>query len=365
MKAERAPLALACACALAWAGAVPAHAYIESLYPLQQFIAESDVIAEGVIEKTDAKRSLCTVRITRSIKGRCHYEVFRINLGTGQEWHPDAVLPHLVVGAPAVIFYNAECRAELYLNRFFLQLSGDPSQPVERAWWTFTHIEVHCNRTYNGTTEELSRLLHDVQAGRAVAPPPDTQAPVITKESIRALPRWGEPATAPSLPAPFIKRDPRIPRRSREPENPPGLERGLVFQYYEGRWSGIPNYDALTPAASGVTERFDLSRRKRDQSYAIRFTGYIEIPREGTYHFYTVSREGSKLLIGKEAVVSNDGLQAPFEACGDAVLKAGRHAIALQFYQSQGTGALDVYWEGPDLPKQPVPASALSHTPSP
>jgi len=65
------------------AGTVPAAAYIETLYPLQQFIAESEVIAEGVVEKVDAKRSLCTVRITKSIKGKCHYELVRLNIGAG------------------------------------------------------------------------------------------------------------------------------------------------------------------------------------------------------------------------------------------------------------------------------------------
>src|SRR6185436_4973453 len=214
--------------------AFPAAAYIETLYPLQQFIAESEVIAEGVIEKVDAKRSLCHVRITKSLKGRCHYEIVRLNIGAGQEWHPEAVMPHLVVGAPAVIFYNAERKAEIYVNRFFLQLSGDAHQAPEKAWWTFTHIEVHCNRTFNGTTEELAKLLGEVDAGRAKPPAPDPKTPPITKDTFKALPIWGQAVDPDKLPAPFVRRGAAPAPRAREPENPSGLEKGVAFQYFEG-----------------------------------------------------------------------------------------------------------------------------------
>jgi hypothetical protein len=347
------------------AGAAPAAAYIESLYPLGQFIAESDVIAEGVVEKVDAKRSLCTVRITKSIKGRCHYEVLRLNIGPGQEWHPEAVMAQLVPGAPAVIFYNAERRAEIYMNRYFLQLYGDPTQPAEKAWWTFTHIEVHCNRTFNGTTEELSKLLSDIEAGKTKPPPADPRVPVITREAFRALPAWGQSVDPGKLPAPFVRRDPLHAPKSRAPENPPGLEKGLAFQYFEGTWEGLPDFDAIKPAASGVAEQFDLSRRKRDAQYGLRFSGFIEIPREGSYRFTTRSDDGSKLLIGKEEVVVNDGVHLARESAGEIVLKAGKHAITLLFFQKSGEATLEVLWEGPDLPKQKVPAAALSHHPAP
>jgi len=356
--------ALALASALL-AGALPAAAYIEALYPLQQFIAESEVIAEGVIEKVDAKRSLCNVRITKSIKGRCHYELVRLNIGVGQEWHPGAVMPQLVVGAPAVIFYNAERRAEIYVNRFFLQLSGDAGQPADKAWWSFNHIEVHCNRTFNGSAEELSKLLVDVQAGKSKPPPADPKAPVITKETFLALPVWGSRVDPDKLPAPFVRHDPTRPRKSRDPENPLGLEKGVAFQYYEGTWEGLPDFDALKPAASGVVEQFDLSKRKRDEQYGLRFSGFIDIPRDGSYRFFTTSDDGSKLMIGKEEVVSNDGVHTPRETAGEILLKAGKHAVTLLFFQNGGGATLEVLWEGPDLPKQKVPAAALSHSPAP
>ncbi len=341
------------------AGAFPAAAYIDSLYPLQQFIAESEVIAEGVIEKVDAKRNICTVRVTKSIKGRCHYELLRLNIGVGQEWHPEAVMTQLVAGAPAVIFYNAERRAEMYLNRFFLQFSGDASQPPEKAWWSFTHVEVHCNRTFNGTTEELAKLLVDIQAGTAKPPSADAKLPPITKDAFRALPAWGQAVDPAKLPAAFVRHDPAKPRKSRDPENPTGLEKGLSFQYFEGTWDGWPDLDVIKPVASGVAERFDLSTRKRDQNYALRFAGFIDIPREGNYRFTITSDDAARLMIGNEVVASGAK-----ETTGDIQLKPGKHALMLLFNQKTGEATLEVSWEGPDLPRQKVPAAALSHKPT-
>lgn len=340
-------------------------AYIDTLYPLQQFISESEIIAEGVIEKTDAKKGVSFVRVTRSIKGKCPYDLLRLNVGVGQEWHPEVVLPHLVVGAPAVIFTNADRRAEIYVNRFFLQVHGDAGQPPDKAWWSFTHIEIHCSRTFNGTVEELSKILVDVQAGKIKPPPADPKAPPITRDAVKSLPVWGQAVDPEKLPAPFVRRDPTRPRKSRDPENPQGLEKGLAFQYFEGTWDTLPDFAALKAAASGVSDQFDLSTRRRNEQYALRFTGFIDIPREGAYVFHTRSDDGTRLRIGNEEVVTNDGVHGEKEASGEIALKAGRHAITLLYFQNSGPSLLEVWWEGPDLPKQKVPAAALTHIPAP
>src|SRR5437764_11739346 len=104
------------AAAILFAGIGTASAYIESLYPLAQFLSESEGIAEGTIEKVDVKNKTCFVRISRSLKGKCRYEIVRMNIGSGQEWHPDVVMKHLIVGAPALMFYT-QGRAEIYVNR--------------------------------------------------------------------------------------------------------------------------------------------------------------------------------------------------------------------------------------------------------
>jgi hypothetical protein len=339
-----------------------ADAYIEALYPLQQFIVESEVIAEGVIDKVDAKTKTCMVKVKKSIKGKCAYELIRINVGGAQEWHADAVMPHLVAGAPAVIFYNAERRAEVYVNRFFVQLYGDPEAAPDKAWWNLTHIEIHCNRTFNGTATELIKVLNDVLSGKSKGLSPDPKLPEITPEAVKALPVWGKAADASKLPPPFLRREKKT-LTPRSPENPAGLEKGIAYEYFEfdDDQERVPDFETLKKVDSGFAERIDLSKKKRDVKFAFRFSGFIDVPKEGTYTFFSTSDDGSKVLIGKEEAVWADGSHGAIELSGDIALKAGKHAITILYYQNGDEAVLEVSWEGPGLKKQKIGPETLFH----
>ena len=47
------------------------------------------------------------------------------------------------------------------------------------------------------------------------------------------------------------------------------------YEYYEGDWSVLPNFDALTPVTTGTVPTFDISVRLRDSQYGFRFTGTV------------------------------------------------------------------------------------------
>ncbi|ADB40331.1 NPCBM/NEW2 domain-containing protein [Spirosoma linguale] len=145
----------------------------------------------------------------------------------------------------------------------------------------------------------------------------------------------------------------------REPENPANAVAGLDYQYYEGYWNNLPDMASLTPVKSGIVARVDLSVRNRSEQYALRYKGYIDIPADGSYTFYTASDDGSKLLIGTTEVVANDGVHGVIEKSGVIGLKAGRHAITLLYFQAGGGQSMTVSYEGPGLSKREVPASAF------
>ena len=144
----------------------------------------------------------------------------------------------------------------------------------------------------------------------------------------------------------------------REPENPANTTGGIDYKYYEGSWNALPNFDALTPVKSGVSSDVNLSVRNRDQNYGLRYTGYVSVPADGTYTFYTSSDDGSKLLIGTTEVVNNDGNHGTQERSGTIGLKAGVHALTILFYQGGSEQALTVSYSGPNLSKQVIPTSA-------
>ncbi|ARK09617.1 PA14 domain-containing protein [Fibrella sp. ES10-3-2-2] len=145
----------------------------------------------------------------------------------------------------------------------------------------------------------------------------------------------------------------------REPENPANAVAGLNFGYYEGSWNVLPNFSALTPIKAGNNAVPDLSVRLKDEGYGLLYSGYITVPTDGVYTFYTNSDDGSKLLIGNTVVVDNDGSHAEQERWGTIGLKAGTHAISIPYYQGGGGQALTVSYSGPDITKQVLPGSAL------
>jgi glucose/arabinose dehydrogenase/regulation of enolase protein 1 (concanavalin A-like superfamily) len=145
----------------------------------------------------------------------------------------------------------------------------------------------------------------------------------------------------------------------RPPENPAGLVKGLGYQAYEGHWQALPDFDALRPVKTDVTDTFDVGVRSRGDSFALRFTGYLEVPADGLYTFYTSSDDGSRLYIGGTLVVDNDGLHAPREQSGSIGLQAGKHAITVTMFDASFGEALTVSYSGPGLDKRPIPDTAL------
>ncbi|MBC3788558.1 glucose/arabinose dehydrogenase, partial [Spirosoma sp. LMG 31448] len=122
----------------------------------------------------------------------------------------------------------------------------------------------------------------------------------------------------------------------RDPENPANALAGLNYQYYEGGWNNLPNFPALIPNKTGTASTIDLAPRSRDENYALRFEGYINVPTDGQYTFYTTSDDGSKLYIGSTQVVDNDGPHGDQERSGTIGLKAGKHAMSVAVFQGSG-----------------------------
>ena len=139
-----------------------------------------------------------------------------------------------------------------------------------------------------------------------------------------------------------------------------GLVNGLNYSAYSGDWEKLPDFDAMQPIESGKAAMFSAAAcKQKTDEYGLKFTGYIEVPADGTYTFYTKSDDGSRLWIGHRLVVDNDGLHGATEASGPISLEAGKHRITVEFFERRGDESLVVSYEGPDLQKQEVPASAL------
>ena len=155
--------------------------------------------------------------------------------------------------------------------------------------------------------------------------------------------------------AKFISKSPR------EPDKPRGTTRGLEYGYYEGNWGRIPDFAKLKPVRTGQAKAFSLKEiRHREDGWGARFAGYLKVGRAGGYTFFLRSDDGSRLSIGDQVIVDNDGAHdALAEKSGSVMLQKGFHRITLDYFQERGEAELEVRYEEPGARKRPIPSSAL------
>ena len=136
------------------------------------------------------------------------------------------------------------------------------------------------------------------------------------------------------------------------------LRQGVRYAYYEGEWDRLPEFSKLKAKKKGVGE-LNLEDRDRDEYYGFRFIGYIEIPEDGVYHFYTVSDDGSRLSIDSQLVVDNDGLRGRQEREGQMALQKGYHSIEVTYFERTGGSDLELKWGRDGVKKVAIPMSVL------
>ncbi|MBD3314536.1 MAG: PKD domain-containing protein [Chitinivibrionales bacterium] len=127
---------------------------------------------------------------------------------------------------------------------------------------------------------------------------------------------------------------------------PGATANGVAYEYFEGVWMNLPDFDALTSSSSGTMSNFSIDSWS-SSGFGVAFTAYVFIVQDGNYTFYTSSNDGTKLYIDNTLVVDNDGQHTATEESGVIALTEGYHPIALDYFQNGGTTALDVSYEGP------------------
>lgn len=134
-----------------------------------------------------------------------------------------------------------------------------------------------------------------------------------------------------------------------------GAKNGIRYEYFEGQWDSIPDFEKLNAVRGGTLTNFDLPPQRALVNYGVDYFGYVRMLKDGVYLFYAASDDGSKVYIGDKLVVNNDGLHAAVEKEGIIALKAGYHPIRVEFFQRGGADSLGVFYASPDIEKQSIP----------
>jgi hypothetical protein len=82
----------------------------------------------------------------------------------------------------------------------------------------------------------------------------------------------------------------------------------------------------------------------RKENFAIRYEAPLIVTAEADYDFRLVADDGANLLIDNTPIVDNDGAKtAPAEKTGPVHLVAGTHLITVDYFQTTGNVALQLF----------------------
>jgi hypothetical protein len=137
------------------------------------------------------------------------------------------------------------------------------------------------------------------------------------------------------------------------------LQSGLKCRYYEAACQNLPDFSTLQPFLEANMLKVSVPEFARDEDIGLVFTGCLYVPQDGLYTFYLWSDDGSALYFGDEKVIDNDGLHSKTSESADVALAEGLHPMTVTFFQHLGGIALELWWEGPGIELQPVPAASL------
>ena len=140
---------------------------------------------------------------------------------------------------------------------------------------------------------------------------------------------------------------------------------GVQWKAYEGNYPWVPDLETLPAVARGAADAPGLQKRTRDNDIGMLYTGYLEIPKDGSYTFYLTVDTGALLRIHDATVIDADyGYAGGKELSATIRLQAGLHPFRLYYARrDQGKPLLNLFWSGPGIDKEAVPADAYQRSP--
>jgi hypothetical protein len=202
------------------------------------------------------------------------------------------------------------------------------------------------------------RIVYTLDGSEPNAQSPVYQGPILLRASTELKARLldAEGLMTETLSRRYEKVAPLLPAKVKKPKP------GLAYQYFEGNFERLPDFSQLSPLKTGVASDFDVATAaERIDHYAFVYEGYIEVPEDGIYTFFTHSDDGSQLFIGGQRVVDNDGSHSARTRRGYVALKQGRHPFRLEYFEDFLGEELRVGYEVEGRRVSSLPFSAFSH----
>ena len=156
---------------------------------------------------------------------------------------------------------------------------------------------------------------------------------------------------------------------ARRADNPLGATPGLVVEYFAlASPTALPDFSALVPYASEIVPEIyypstsgAFAGSGRADNVGAVYTGWVEVPVGGYWTFGLTSDDGSRLWIGDELVVDNDGIHGMRTVRGTTALAAGKHQLRIEYFEATRSAGLVFTLSGPGQSTVVVRSTMLSH----
>jgi len=136
------------------------------------------------------------------------------------------------------------------------------------------------------------------------------------------------------------------------------LSAGISWKIYKGDFPWLAQETDLIPDKTGVKKTLSTDIMDNKENGMILFTGYLNIPEDGTYTFFLSTGTKALLRVHDAAVIDAGYCYQPgTERSGTIHLAKGFHPFRLYVLKTgQKNPALQLSWSRPDRVKQPVPS---------
>ena len=128
----------------------------------------------------------------------------------------------------------------------------------------------------------------------------------------------------------------------------------VKYEYFKVSWNDFGDFSQLKPKTVGESEDFGVEVRQRNDQFALRFTAFVHIPKDGKYRFHLGSDDGSRMSVSGKEVVNVGGVHPHQTKTGEIELKTGAHQVVVEYFEAGGEESLKVEIEGPGVARQPL-----------
>lgn len=168
-----------------------------------------------------------------------------------------------------------------------------------------------------------------------------------------------KPLEAPTIPGLHYELWTKDEKRKQNYFNPPEQQPDE-----EHTWIHLDERTSGKKQREGISRGFDTSiRNERDQGFAIRYTGYLEIPSDGPYILSAQIDGAYRIELNGYSALEWDGQHGTTEKSNALVLAKGHHPITVEYLVDQLPSLnFHIYLEGPNISKHPISMDELCTT---